>query len=148
MTDPIARLEIWFPAANTCAPTLSAWSIGAHCEHALLAIRGIAESMATSLPGAEPQKITLVGRVVLAARRIPRGKGVSPTSVLPAPTISTEALQALAAYARAACAQIPELPRQAWWRHHLFGVLHRDLAQRFIRIHTEHHLRIIAEVHR
>jgi hypothetical protein len=66
--------------------------------------------------------------------------------VIPASTFSRDDLLQLVAEAEQALAEASRLDSQCWFRHFFFGVLDRDRALQFIRMHNRHHLSIIDDI--
>ena len=139
------------------APGVSAWSPAQHAEHMLIAVRRMFAAIGALQTGegeaVRPKgKPTVIGRLVLRAGHIPRGKADAPEGTEPSPAVDLEAVRE--SYARAR-ARFDELAPSAGTFVDLPGVVdHPILAGfsasqwwRFARIHTEHHLRIVRDIH-
>lgn len=107
---------------------------------------GIGRLLAKSKPPPPARFPSLVGSVVLTFGRIPRGRAKAPDFAAPDPGITETELIALLDESERLLAAIPGLNRRAWFRHFILGVLTRDRAVRFVRIHNRHHLRIIEDI--
>lgn len=83
---------------------------------------------------------------MLLTGHIPRGRGRSPDVVLPRQDISPDELLTLLDQCKLIIADVDHLDASTWFRHFAFGVLKRDRALRFVRIHNQHHLNIISEI--
>jgi hypothetical protein len=83
---------------------------------------------------------------VFTTGRIPRGRAQAPRRVQPETSPTAEQLRTVLGSALEASAHIRTMPRDAWFRHFIFDVLRRDEALKFLRIHTEHHLRIVRQI--
>ena len=146
--DPVAALAP--------APRISAWSPLEHLHHLALvseASLAKAEKILLGECGPEPRGLTWVGRFVLGTGWIPRGSAKSPVPMVPPGGAGPD--EALAALARAGArlAAVRAMAHalsgsRARSRHFLFGGLTAAQWIRVARVHTRHHLRIIADIER
>ena len=84
--------------------------------------------------------------VVFTTGRIIRGRARSPERVLPRTDISPAELNSLVEEAERQVAAAGNLEPGRWFKHFMFGVLKRDDALKFLRIHNRHHLRIVSDI--
>lgn len=131
----------WTPAQHLCHLSLANGLM-------LTAVDRIAHQAAPASPGGS---LTMVGRYVLLTGHIPRGKGKAPEkSVPPADPGRLEAAELLGKSRLALLRVKGELPRveEATWRvdHHIFGRLDALQWLKLVKIHAEHHFRIIDEI--
>jgi hypothetical protein len=145
------------PAAAVHAePCVSAWSPLEHVHHLALVSEACLEVAGKILLGESDPEVrgpTWVGRFILGTGWIPRGRARSPAPMVPPAGTGREA--ALAALARAgtrlealrAMAHAVSESR-ARARHFLFGGLTAAQWIRVARVHTRHHLRIVADIER
>ena len=149
--DRIGALLAIEPDATTArAEKVSGWSVAEQVDHMLKVVLAQVDRLAERRP--VKRGINLVGRIVLLRGRIPRGVGKSPERVLPAPRPRAELVEQLAAArgrlaALAADAELRADPRPLA-PHPYFGGLTPRQALRFLAIHTDHHLRIVADIRR
>ena len=133
------------------APRVSAWSVGQQVDHAL---RVMNRSLAAVLePGTAPARgINLAGRVILFVGRIPRGIGKAPAAAQGQESPVSELEEFLAAARRRldAARRLDDRlrDRRPVLRHPYFRGLTRAQALRFLAVHTDHHLRIVADIRR
>ncbi len=127
-------------------PALSDWSIGMHIHHCCLAMMRISQSLIASTPPPPRTRFSLRTTRILLTGRIPRGRGRSPEVVMPREDITTADLLTLLDEAERILTQVSHLDSRTWFRHFAFGVLKRDKAIRFMRIHNRHHLSIISDI--
>jgi len=138
------------------APRISVWSPLEHLHHLALvseASLGKAEKILLGECGPEPRGLTWPGRFVLATGWIPRGSAKSPAAMIPPAGASPE--EALAALVRAetrlaAVRAMADafLGSRARSHHFMLGGLTAGQWVRVARVHTRHHLRIIADIER
>ena len=131
---------------------ISHWSIGQHLRHLLLAADGILDLLEKAEPkeSLAGQGPNLIGRCLLLAGFIPRGKGKAPEAVTPIePELETLAAD-LATTRRRFAALDPSALRtdQAVGRHFVFGALDPAQWLRFVVIHHHHHGQIIRDIRR
>jgi len=131
------------------APRVSGWSVGEQVDHLTKVLeRALALMLTSSTP--LPKGINLTGRLLLACGRIPRGIGKSPQSVRGAERSAAELRESLARIRplverlRATPARLVD--RTAIFPHPYFGGLDAAQALRFLSVHTDHHLRIVADI--
>jgi len=127
-------------------PHVSSWSIGMHVQHCVLAAVGICRVLESSRAPPPRTWRTLVGRFVLWRGRLPRRRATAPPVTVPEVELSSTQLEALLGGAASVLEQARALPADSWFGHFALGTLRRDEALRFIDVHTNHHLRIVAEI--
>jgi hypothetical protein len=128
---------------------ISAWCVSEHLDHALKVAQSIVRRV--NQPDAEPGKrgINLIGRAVLLGGWIPRGRGKSPERLVGTRVAAAEIDSSIAKLEHMmsevvidAC----ESSRKPTVPHPLFGGMTPRQALRFAVVHTNHHLRIVADI--
>jgi hypothetical protein len=142
----LTRLRAAASDASAQAPDVSAWSVGMHVHHCSLAMEMVCGALVESGDEPPPDRLNLIGTVVLLMGRIPRGRGRAPAGSVPPPDLPEADLLAGLQEAEARLRRASELPDRAWFRHFAFGVLNRNQALRFVRVHNRHHLRIVRDI--
>jgi hypothetical protein len=137
----VEAISGWSPAQHLCHLALSNALM-------LTAVDRIAHQAAPASAGGS---MNLKGHFVLTTGHIPRGKGKAPDkSVPPADPGRLETVELLGKSRLALLRVKGELPRveEATWRveHHVFGKLDALQWLKLVKIHTDHHLRIIDEI--
>jgi hypothetical protein len=141
------------------AASVSGWSVAQQVEHTLRAFSamlGVVVSLAPS-GSAPPQaraaraRPTFAGRFVLFTGRIPRGRGRAPATLLPVEEPTQAAARELLAAARAELRRLSEAREDVGrWPgalpHPALGLFSAAHWLRFARIHTLHHLRLVADI--
>ncbi|HMB71622.1 MAG TPA: hypothetical protein VKU85_20090, partial [bacterium] len=122
------------------APDVSGWSVGMHVHHCTLAMINIGDHLLACDSSPAAGRPSLIGSVLLVVGRIPRGRAQAPRVATPTPDLSRDDLLELLRQAESRLTRVADLPPAAWFRHFAFGVLNRDRALRFIRMHNDHHL--------
>ena len=85
-------------------------------------------------------------KFIFASGKIPRGRAKSPKSTVPPDNISVEDIQKQLSAARQAAGFLESLDKDQFFKHFSFGMLNREKAERFIVLHTNHHLNIIEDI--
>ena len=128
--------------------SVSKWSVAEQLDHA---IRVCSAILLKVLEPSEivPQKLNWIGRLVLLAGYIPRGKGKSPKAFLPVPCSQQQLRQSVgetrALLDRVLAGRSSESSDRIV-RHPLFGGLTAKEALVFANIHTRHHLAIVRDI--
>lgn len=133
------------------APRVSAWSVAEQIDH-LTKVLDRALGLLLTSDTALPAGINLTGRLLLALGRLPRGVGKSPAAVRGAERSAAE-LRAQLAQVRPLVERLRDAGERLARRtpvfpHPYFGGLDTSQALRFLTVHTDHHLRIVADIRR
>jgi hypothetical protein len=147
LKEQLNQLEQLIDKATIEAPTVSKQPIGWHVEHALKIIVGICKQ----LQQADPQQykkptFNLAKEVIITTGKIPRGLGRAPKHTLPEGAPDAERLRKLHKTAIEEVSTIPQQHELAYFQHPLWGHFKRDKVERFLRIHTNHHLKIADDI--
>lgn len=151
MKNPLQKqfdqLEHYFEKGNIVSSATSQKGIYWHVDHCLRILEGVPDAMRQSKPADYKAKSSLMKSIIMTTGWIPRGKGKSPKQVLPdenvldAATVKKRFDRAFHEVNNAAT-----LPDTSFFKHPLFGCLKRDEALKFLKIHTNHHLKIMRDI--
>lgn len=172
--DLMDEAEAWRRAPDrhlfAARPEVSAWSPAQHLYHAAQIGAGLlgwivqqarlADASGDPSNEAAPREedggdgdggVNKAGRAVLAAGRMPRGAGTSPDAFVPPDDLAPEQLTTMLAtqrrYAEAMQPHLGALPHVRVRRTHpVFGALDAVQWLRFVRVHTDHHHRIVRDI--
>ena len=117
-----------------------------HVHHCALAMIGTCRALQKSTPPPPLSRPPLIRIVAFSTGRFIRGRARSPERVLPRADISVAELTSLLEEAGRQVEAAGNLDGRRWFNHFMFGVLKRDDALRFLRIHNRHHLRIVSDI--
>ncbi|PQJ32239.1 hypothetical protein BST92_10010 [Nonlabens arenilitoris] len=117
-----------------------------HIDHALQVINSIPQALASSQPNDFKPKWSFLKWTIMTFKKIPRGKGRAPKHVLPKETISKNHLLEQLRIASKRIESLKQLDSKSHFKHPLFGHLNLKESQKFLYIHTEHHLKIIRDI--
>ena len=146
LTKEVTALEEMMNHSILKAPQVSDKGIDWHIDHSFKVISVVIKALKKSDPSTFRRKYNLLRSVIFVSGKIPRGKGKAPKSVLPPEVISKEVLLLQIKEARKHLNEMKELHADSNFKHPYFGVLNLKMAQRFLDIHTKHHLKIIREI--
>lgn len=146
MTTLFAKIDTYLVETAQRQPAVSAASVGWHLDHSLRVIQQVSQALAHSEPTAYRWRFHLARSYVLLRGDFPRGRARAPQSVVPQQEPTVASLRAQVAEARQAWQALRELPRNSWFPHPYFGPLNRSMTERFLVVHTRHHLRIVRDI--
>ncbi len=121
-------------------------TVGWQIEHSLLTINGIVGAVQKSNPKDYKWKFSLMKIIILATKKIPRGKAKAPIIVVPKADITFADLQQHLAKARETIKGLETVSKDQFFDHPYFGNLKKKQTIRFLEIHTNHHLKIIRDI--
>ncbi len=125
---------------------ISKGDVAWHIDHSLKAINRICESLERSDPNKFSSSFSLSRIFVFTSGIIPRGVAQSPKSIRPPKDINTDSLYLQLEEARKNLKKIESLDANAHFRHPYFKLINKEQTKRFLKIHTEHHLKIIRDI--
>lgn len=117
-----------------------------HLDHALRVINGIPQALEDSDPTDYSPKFSFMKFMIMTFKKIPRGKGRSPKHVLPKENILKEDLNQRLTSAERGLDSMSNLAANCHFKHPLFGHLNVKDAEKFLWIHTHHHLKIVRDM--
>ena len=141
----LAEIESKISQQSALNKSVSEGSVGWHIEHILLVINGIISRLKRSNPEEFKGAFNMKRLIVFTTGIIPRGKAKAPESVVPK-TFDTESLTAHIAIAKERIKQLDDMNPHFFMEHPVFGHLKKEDTVKFLRIHTNHHLKIINDI--
>ena len=128
-------------------PTVSKSSVGWHIEHSLKTIDLITTACKKSDPNTYQWKFKLNRFLILdVLQKIPRGKAKAPKVVQPEGEITRESLQLHLEKVHQNLENWENLDPNCYFFHPYFGHLHKKATEKFLKLHTLHHLHIIEDI--
>ncbi len=121
-------------------------SVGWHLGHSLKVVNTICDALTLSNPEKFKGNFSASRLYCFTIGYIPRGVGKSPKSVRPTALITPEELLLQLQTARKKLRSIEGLDDKAHFEHPYFKTLDKGQTKRFIKLHTEHHLKIIRDI--
>jgi hypothetical protein len=122
-------------------------SVGWQIEHSLKTIDLIITACKKSDPSVYQWKFKLNRFLILdVLHKIPRGKAKAPKVVQPEGDISKETLQMHLEKVQQNLEKWETLHENCYFFHPYFGNLNKKATEKFLVLHTNHHLKIIEEI--
>lgn len=125
---------------------VSKGSIGWHIAHTLKVIGVIHNQMQQSNPEDYKKEFNLLKSVIFLTGKIPRGKVRSPKSVLPEENKEEGWLELQLKETLQKLQDIEAMEKNSHFMHPYFKQLNKPQTLKFLRIHTEHHLKILRDI--
>ncbi len=142
----LKEMQEYLPVMDSKDLNVSAVTVGWHISHSLKVLRNVIQLLKDSNPENYKRQFSFLRHYIFLFRRIPRGKAKAPSAVLPDKDLQASVLEKEIESVRVQLPQLQDLPKKAFYRHHMFGDLDRDQTVKFLGIHTEHHLKIIRDI--
>jgi hypothetical protein len=142
----VIELASKIPFQNEVNTNISSSSIGWHIEHSFLVLNGIIETLKCSDPKEYSWKFNFIRLIVMSLKKIPRGKGKAPKVVTPNGQLSSESLQQHFLKTIESLKELETLESNRFFTHPYFGKMKLKQTITFLEIHTQHHLKIAAEI--
>ncbi|MEL6917201.1 MAG: DUF1569 domain-containing protein [Bacteroidota bacterium] len=146
LESELAELETYFEYRDSLNTKVSKVDITWHLDHSIRTINEICKATKNSDPKNFKGSIHLGRSFLLLINKIPRGRAQAPQIVTPPETIHTDSLHIQLKKARLNLIVYDSLLKKAFFKHPYLGNLKKKTAKRFIKIHTEHHLKIIRDI--
>ena len=146
LQNELNQIEDYIPQSETLNTNVSKVNVAWHLDHSLKVFNAVLSNMQKSDPSTYVNNFSLFGRVIFALKYIPRGKAKAPKHVLPEEKILIENLKNQLAEARRHITTIPNLDKNAYFKHPLFGNVNTPRIIRFLDAHTTHHLKIVKSI--
>ncbi|WP_340199673.1 DinB family protein [Ascidiimonas sp. W6] len=125
---------------------VSSVNIAWHLDHIFLTINSVYETVKTSDPNNYKSAFNLPKLILFTTKHIPRGQAKSSDKIRPQGAVTSEILDKHMETALSNLALLDSLPKNSNFTHPYFGQLHREDAKRFLKIHTQHHLKICRDI--
>ena len=144
--DQIQQLQFHIPDYATTNAAVSSASVGWHIEHSLLVFVRIITAMETSDPAFYKSSFNIKKMFALTLNKIPRGKAKAPKIVQPIGDIFPEKLITNIEAATLKIKALKNLQKCHHFDHPYFGKLNFKETNKFLALHTNHHLKIIHDI--
>lgn len=125
---------------------VSSVSVGWHLDHCLIVIYRIATQVQKSNPAEFNKQFNWKRMMVFATNHIPRGKAKAPKVVQPEGEISEDALLEKFTLAKNKLLELDKLTGNYHFKHPYFDDLNVKQTQKFLVLHTLHHLKIVRDM--
>ena len=143
----ISQLESKITQFEISNSNVSEGNVGWHIEHSLKTIDQIVTACKNSNPSNYHWKFNFKRFLILTiAKKIPRGKAKAPKIVRPEGEINHETLAISLLKVRKNLSDWKDLNKYTNFPHPFFGVLNKKETEKFLILHTNHHLMIINDI--
>jgi len=139
-------LETKIPFQDFKQKNISKSAVGWHIDHSLKVINKVVIALQNSEPSLYKTNFTILGKILFKLGYFPRGKAKAPKYVKPPKVILKEDLMNQLKLANTNINTLATLPKNAYFKHPLFGDINTPNINRFLLLHTNHHLKIIADI--
>jgi hypothetical protein len=142
----LLQLENHIPDFEKTNSNVSNSTVGWQIDHCLLVINGIIGQLENSNPSEFQSKFNFKRFIVFTTGKIPRGKIRAPKVVTPVEIATLEELKFEIEIAKNNIQKLNDLPKKSFFKHPFLSNLNVKQTEKFLLIHTKHHLKIIEEV--
>ncbi|MFT6065240.1 MAG: hypothetical protein ACJAQX_001109 [Polaribacter sp.] len=126
--------------------SVSKASVGWHLDHSLKVINSVCATLGVSNANDYKKEFNGLRILTFTLGFFPRGKAKSPKRVLPPAIIKKKDIENQLEEAIKNIASIQELQENQYFTHPLFKQLNKKQTVRFLKLHTNHHLKIIRDI--
>ena len=141
------KLQSNISTLNIVNLEFSGGSVGWHIEHSLKTIDQIVNACKNSNPSKYQWHFNFNRFLILSiTKKIPRGKAKAPKVVRPEGEISKESLQLHLEKVSQNLENWNGLDKNVHFPHPFFGILNKKETEKFLVLHTNHHLQIIEDI--
>ncbi|MGS2727531.1 hypothetical protein ACU8DI_13050 [Psychroserpens sp. BH13MA-6] len=146
LSNEMNELKTYITEESIINESISTVKVGWHLEHILLTINEIYLNMESSNPKTFKKRPNLTRILMFSGNKIPRGKAKAPQVVQPQGKITVHRILKNYELAEEVLQKFDALNEYSYIKHPSAGYLNREDAKRFLKIHTEHHLKIIRDI--
>ncbi|MDI9256681.1 DinB family protein [Flavobacterium sedimenticola] len=146
LTSLLQQIEDYLQYHKKANLTVSQSTVGWQLDHSLLVIIGIVNQLEQSNPENYQWRPNWKRTYIQLRNSIPRGRAKAPKLVRPIETASLDDLQSKLATAKEKTALLQSLPANSYFTHPYFGDLNLKSAIWFLKLHTNHHLKIVNDI--
>ncbi len=140
------QIESHIPNHEKVNPSVSESCIGWQLDHSLLVINGVIDQIKSSNPDNYKWKFKWIRTYIQFTNTIPRGRVRVPKSVKPVDVATFEDLKSKLDQARKGIAELETLHKNSYFTHPFFGDLNLKPSIWFLKLHTNHHLKIVNDI--
>ena len=147
MTEHFEKVELYLEHRDVRNTEVSQASVAWQLDHVLRSIISIHTALEESDPkDYDGGKFSIPKEVVFLLGDFPRGVAQAPDALNPPENVSTEEIMAHFKEAKERMGRIDQLDEHQFFDNPAFGKMARNEALRFIKIHTDHHYKIIEDI--
>jgi len=142
----VDQIEYMIKYADSYRGAVSKQPVKWHIDHALKVIIKTCSAVKKSDPDAYKWKFNYNRFYVFMLKSFPRGVARAPRSVRPEGEVTVRALEEQLLVVRSLLQELKGLPDRSNFTHPYFGIIDLPQVQKFLSIHTHHHLKIMRDI--
>lgn len=142
----LSQLESKISLHEKTNPSVSNATVGWQIEHSLKTIFLVVDSVKNSNPKEYQWKFNRTKLIIFILGKIPRGKVRAPKLVVPNENITEESLKDSFEKVKKALQEWDSFDKNAFFPHPFFGKLNKKSTEWFLKLHTNHHLKIVNDI--
>ncbi len=142
----LLQLENHIPNLEKTNSRVSKSTVGWQIDHCLLVINGVVNQLKISNPTEFQSKWNFNKFMFFTSGKIPRGKARAPKVVTPVDVTTAEELKTKIEIAKNNISKLVSFPQNSFFKHPYFNDLNTKQTEKFLAIHTKHHLKIIQDI--
>ena len=146
LNDLITELENNIPNLEKTNLAISKASVGWQIDHCLLVLSRIISALEKSNPADFKPKFNMKRFLVFTTNTIPRGKAKAPEVAMPTGEISINSLKENLEKVKNKISKIDSFHKNSFFSHPYFNDLNVKQTQKFLVLHTTHHIKIIRDI--
>ena len=140
------ELETKFQFKDIKDLSVSQSAVSWHIDHTIKVLLVVIDAMKNVDSSKHKKKFNFIKHIIFTIGSIPRGKAKAPKSVQTFDEITLDSLKNQLEQARFHVSLWNHLSVRSNFNHPYFGVLNLKESEKFLIIHTQHHLKIINEI--
>ncbi|WP_299337472.1 DUF1569 domain-containing protein [uncultured Psychroserpens sp.] len=142
----LTEIERRIPDAQKADLNISKSNIAWHLDHSLKVVNGVTGMLVKSDVKDYKSNFNKWRLICFGFNFIPRGRGKAPKVVRPPEIVKVEDIKQQLEQAKSNIDPLKDVPKHANFKHPVFGVLNKKQTLKFIKLHTQHHLKIIDDI--
>lgn len=146
LQEQLKELENYLPQLDAEDTEVSKSTVGWQVDHTTLVLEGVLKVLKNSKPEDYRYQFNFTRLMIFTLGKIPRGKAKAPKSVRPKESADLEAIKKRIASIQNLLDEVESYSVKANFDHPFFGLLNKPKTLKFLKIHTEHHLKIIRDI--
>jgi hypothetical protein len=143
----LTKLESYIELHQKLNETISGETIGWHIAHSCQVINTITNAIVHSDASKAKPKFSFLYHLIMLTNHIPRGKVKAPNIVIPKNTITKAEIVEEIELAKANLQTLASAGQNKYFTHPIFGDLDVPKTLKFFAVHSNHHLKIIRDIH-
>ncbi len=143
----LTKLESFIDLHQKLNDTISDETIGWHIAHSCQVINTITNAIVHSDASKAKPKFSFLYHLIMLTNHIPRGKVKAPNIVIPKNTITKAEIVEEIELAKANLQTLASAGQNKYFTHPIFGDLDVPKTLKFFAVHSNHHLKIIRDIH-